>query len=420
MKQHVPYEQTLSQRDRRDRSRAVGRRMAKEILLLCTTVSMSPGDKERLSQILNGPVDWEYLLDLAAFHGIMPLVSHNLVANGLSPQVPQLCLDHLKRGYSHTLYRNVILAHELADVLSTFNQHGIETISLKGAALTDVLYGNPSLRPMADTDILIHPKDISLARALLGELGYEQTAPRQQREHPFHEEPFFKKTSFVLFLELHWGLDDNKLVDFPENEIWRRAQPLWLQEVPTLIMSPEDNLLFIANHLPKHDTELLKFLADIAQLLKKYDGALDWDYIIESAHSWHIAPAVYFSLRRARDLIGASVPLPVLEALRPEVWRWWLIDLLLDEESFVSPIRWSRLRGETSTLARCLMMRRPRQMLAFLSRLNHESGKRGAWMRRGLWVMLVVVATLARHWARFGAKLRFSFLSQRLQKGNLS
>ena len=420
IKQDVSYEQTLSHGVSRDRSAMAGRTAAQEILLLCTTSSISPAGRERLSQMLAEPVDWKYLLDLAAFHGIIPLVAHNLVASGLSPQVPQPYLDQLKHFYNRTVYRNVILSHELTDVLSNFNQHGIETISLKGTVLSEILYGNPALRPVADMDILVHPRDMPLARTLLAELGYEQTAPEHARDHPFHDEPYCKEASFPLFLELHWALDDSKLTAFPEQEIWLRAQPLRLQGVPTLILSPEDNLLFMANHLSKHDSHLLKFLGDIAELLKKYKGSLDWDYITESAHSWQIAPAVYYSLRRAKDLIGAPVPGTALEALKPKAWRWWLLDFLIGQKTFVSPIKGERLRGETSTLARCLMMRRPRQMLAFLSRINRESGKNGAWLRRGLWIMLVFIVSLGRYCARVAAKRGLLLRRHRHRKDILS
>lgn len=82
-------------------------------MLLCSTASISPGRKERISQILAEKVDWGYLLELAEFHGVAPLIVHNLISNGLVSQVQQSYSERLSQIYKNTLYRNVILSGEL-------------------------------------------------------------------------------------------------------------------------------------------------------------------------------------------------------------------------------------------------------------------------------------------------------------------
>ncbi len=393
----------LGEKERRVRPGTASRRAAQEIILLCTTAIISPEVRARLSQILTKPIDWQYFLELVVFQGMVPLVAHNLVANGLSSEVPQSYRDQLKHGYHSTVYRNVVLSSHLVDVLSTFSRHGIKTITLKGTVLAEVLYGNPCLRTVTDIDILVHPGDIPLARTLLATLYYKETAPEQAWRYPFHGAPYRKDGNFPVFLELHWALDDNKFVVFPEDEIWRRAQPLQLQGVSTLVLSPEDNLLFMANHLSKNDFHLLKFLGDIAELLKKYEASLNWDYITKSAQSIQMEPALYYALRRAKELLRAPVPTSSLETLRLGAWRWWLLDFLVGQETFVSPIRWNKLRSETSALVRSLMMKHPREMLAVLS--NHRgSWKRGARLRTAFWIVLVFIAGLGRYCTRFVAK----------------
>lgn len=368
--------------------------------MLCVTANISPSQKERLSQILAGAVDWKYLLDLAEFHGVAPLIAHNLVANGLSSQVPQPYLERLSQIYNGTLYRNVILSNEVTKVLSVFSQHGIAAIILKGIILAEQLYGNPGLRTVADMDILVQPEEVSLAGSLLLEMGYQQPVPKQAWNHPFHEAPYYKQGQFPFFIELHWDLDNSKLVAIPKEEIWRRAQFLQLQGGSTMVLSAEDNLLFLANHLFKHHTHLLKFLGDIAELLKKYDGVLDWDYIIESARSWQIEAAVHYSLKRAKDLLEAPVPVSPVRALKPSIWRRWVLDFLVSQETFVSPIRSDKLRIETSALVHSLMRKHTRQMLAVLAR-HRGSEKRAKWLRTAIWIMLVFGAALGRNTARF-------------------
>jgi hypothetical protein len=169
-----------------------------------------------------------------------------------------------------------------------------------------------------------------------------------------------------------------------------------------MVLSSEDNLLFLANHLSKQDTQLLRFLGDIAELLRKYNGHLDWDYIIESAHSWQVEATVYYSLKRARDILGAPVPAYSLDTLKPSTWRRWVLDFLLSPEAFVS-INRNRLVSETSVLARSLMMKHTHQILTVLSRYR-GSGKKGAWLRTAIWIMLVFIVGLGRNGIKIASR----------------
>lgn len=383
----------------RAKSSLSGQRSAKEILLLCTTANISHGKKERISQILAGSVDWRYLLYLAEFHGVAPLIAHNLVANGLASQVPQPCLERLNKIYHSTLYRNVILSGELSKVLSLFSQHDIAAIVLKGTILAEQLYGNPGLRTVSDMDILVQPQQVSLASSLILEMGYKRVAQQVTRNHPFHEE-YYKQVQYPVFIELHWNLDDPKLVAVPQQEIWHRAQLLQIQGGTTMVLSPEDNLLFLSNHLSKHSTNLLRSLNDIAELLKKYHGLLDWDYVLESTHSWGIEAAVYYSLWRAQEIFGAPVPTSVVKVLKPESWRRWLLDFLISQEFFISNTRSPQLRNETCVVVRSLMMRHVHQAALVLAR-NRGRNKRAAWLRTATWIVLVFGAALGRNAARF-------------------
>jgi hypothetical protein len=248
---------------------------------------------------------------------------------------------------------------------------------------------------MVDMDILVHPEDIPEADSILRELGYEQIVSERDRNHPFHEEPYRKMASFPIYLELHWSLDDRKLVNVPEIEIWRRAQPVQLNGINTFVLSSEDNLLFLANHLFKHSDQLLRFLIDIAELIRKYEEVLDWEYIVASAHSWEITPAIYYALIRARQIVSIEVPDSVIASLRPKEWRRCLLDLLVNREMFICPFKSDKLNNETSTFIRSLMMKRPAQVLLVLSR-QHEAGG-GRWARIATWAIVVVLANFWRY-----------------------
>ncbi len=365
----------------------VAQRMAtREILLLCTTARLAPAAIERISQILAKPVDWEYLIELGSFQGVIALVTHNLAASGLLSKVPQPYENKLKRIYHSTVYRNIILSTELASVISAFQLQGVETVCLKGIVLAEVLYGNAYVRPVADLDILVHPQDRLKAGSILTGLGYKQLASQWPRNHPFHEEPYCKQAAFPVFVELHWDLEDQRLVAFPDAEIWSRTKPVQFQGITTLMLSPEDNLLFLANHLYKHDSQRLKFLGDISELLKKYEASLDWAYITSSAAAWQIRPAVYLALKRSQELLNAPVPDDCLKTLRPCGWRRWLLAILEGQESFVLQSKYNRMDSEALALAHSLMMRGSHEMTAVLSS-HRRTRKRGEWFKTLFWII---------------------------------
>jgi hypothetical protein len=243
---------------------------------------------------------------------------------------------------------------------------------------------------------MVNPKDIPAAKSILAELGYQQITVTSTWDHSFHEIPYYKIVNFPVFIELHWELDDSKMIAFPAKQIWNRTQVLQLQGGSTTVLSPEDNLLFLACHLFKHDDQLLKFLADIAELLKKYDGLLDWDYITESIHSWQIETYAYYSLKLAGELLGAPVPVSTLETLKPGLWRRCTLGLLLDNEFFISPDMKGRFRSWTLVLAWSLMSKHLHQTRNVL--LKHEGArKRVAWPKISVWIMLVLAAALGRY-----------------------
>ncbi len=374
-----------------------GRQAAGEILILCTTTRMTSGNKERLSGLLAGKVDWEYLMSLVEFHNIAPLVYHNITENNLGDRVDKSCLERLQATYNDTLYRNVVFSSELARILSAFNRQDIPVIALKGLALAEMLYGNMVLRTMSDIDILVSADDLPRAGALLKEMGCEQSASPDRTSHPFHGAPYIKKGKAPFSIELHWNLEDERLISVPVARIWERSRTLKLQWGEPRVLSLEDTLIFSAIQLYK-EFDRLKILGDIAVLIKKYEGDLDWRYIMDAARSWGTGTIIYYSLRRAKDLLEAPVPPGILEELKPEAWRRWAIGFFSSHEALLTPTNWLKIREETLIIVRSLMMSRCHQARLVLEK-NRGKGKRAAWLRTTAWIIIMCIRSLWRNMA---------------------
>jgi hypothetical protein len=374
-----------------------GRRAAREVLLISVSTIMAPEKKGRLSALLSGNVDWEYLLALATFQGVGPLLYHGISANNLGGQVPGPWMERLQSLYNQVLYRNVIFSAELTNILNAFNKHGIASICLKGVVMAEALYENLALRTIADMDILVRPEERTKAGSLLNEMGYKQSTDLGGVSHPFHGAPYYRPGQLPFFVELHWDLEDNRLVSIPHEAIWERARALQLPWGQTRALSIEDALLFSAMQLFKQSDQL-KILGDIAITLKKYEPELDWNYITNTARSWGIGNIVYYALRKAKDHLDAPVPASAITGLRPGIWRRWAIAFLSSRTDFLSAIKSYRLKNELGTLVRSLMMSELKRTLWILEKYR-DKGKqeRWSWFKTAAWIVLVTVWAAGRN-----------------------
>ncbi len=166
-----------------------------------------------------------------------------------------------------------------------------------------------------------------------------------------------------------------------------------------LVLSPEDTLIFLAISLAKPDAHVLMFLCDITELLNKYTGVMDWDYIVNSAKNWRIASTVYTSLNLARHLLGAQVPDPAIKTLAPGVFRLAVLNFLVNRENWISPITDEKLRNETIVIHRSILMDHFRQTWEVLS--QYRGTKWWGWLSSIIWALVVFAAAAGHHASPF-------------------
>lgn len=377
---------------------AAAKRATRRLLCLGATSDLSPENEPEMATILDGPVDWDYLLQMAEFHGISPLLADNLNRESLSALIPPPYAERLHQLYQNNLYRSVFLAEEMRKILDVLKQEGIAAIVLKGTVLAEQLYVNPALRTTTDIDLLIEKKALPRAAALIQNLGYDESTLWEEQQHPFHR-VYYKQGQSPIIVELHWDLDDPTIVPSDMAEIRRRARPFVTQDYEVLVLSPEDTLLYLTKNVLTQDGQQLKYLGDITRLLKINADSLDWDYIIASARATGTAAVAYYSLKWAQELLDAPMPAEIITALRPPALRRWLVGCLIDRRAILTPVGGAKLRSEITALARGLMMARWRQRLAVLTRYRGH-WKRVVTLRCVLWVPLVLTAALVLKFSR--------------------
>lgn len=287
------------------------------ILCLAARTQRDAGDAERLLALLHGPVDWERLWQLGHLHEVLPLLADSLRPLAGQAAIPAAWLARAQRRLYATLLRNTTLRDELARVVVALRAAGVELIPVKGVVLAETIYGNLALRPAADLDVLVQPHDLPAARAALRAQGYVHRAEPVFAElhHPYHDPQYFRQVDGGdLCLELHWALWAERYFHLDTGALWQRAVGGRLGDAETRLLSPEDTLLHLAIHRSRSALRL-RFLCDIAELLRRHSAALDWVYILGQARVAGARTALYYALELPAELLGAPLPPQILPRL---------------------------------------------------------------------------------------------------------
>jgi len=296
--------------------------------------------------------------------------------------------------------------HEALDALALA---GIDALALKGPALAEALWPEPGERPFTDLDLLVRERDRVPAVATLTAIGYRHLS----LDRSLHWELAHGTTVTLvpergdgLPLDLHWELIEwprgQRIDRIAPKEIWRRAVVAEVGGRPALVLAWEDLLIYLAVHLAVHHALAgERWRRDLALLLERRGGTLDWTAVVERARRWRVRVSLWLALDTVARQWGLSVAREVLRQLQPRAARRavlrrlvkgsetrrgrldHLIALLLIDRgrdraraalaSVVPPPAWVRLRyGRASTVA--AYRAHARRLLGIAARTVKASG----------------------------------------------
>lgn len=272
---------------------------------------------EQAGRIANwkiGEADWATFVNLAEFHGVLPLAVRNLTqfANALPDDLRPL-LQALSDG---NLRRSLWFAAELIRILGYFRQEGIRVVPYKGPVLAQAAYGDTALRGFTDLDLLIAPADLDRAKLVLAKCGYwpsKEFSPAVER--------LFLRTGYEIsfdcrdaknLVELQWRLlpplyaVDRRSGEFAVEDLLARAGTIELCGAQVPCLSPEDSLLAVCVHAAKHLWTRLLWVADTAEIVRA--PGIDFATVAKRARALGVARIVGVSLGLAQKLLGCEVP----------------------------------------------------------------------------------------------------------------
>jgi putative nucleotidyltransferase-like protein len=165
------------------------------------------------------------LVDAAIAHDVAPFVARSRIAETLDPE----SLSRLREHVRVTALRCAAMDAELRRVLSELSRAGVRPLVVKGAHLAHAVYPVSTLRPRADTDLLIRPGDRDRAADVLRACGYEPTDHVRGRVilGQFHFERV-DRAGIAHYFDVHWRAAAPLMVEslVPSDALFAAAAPV--------------------------------------------------------------------------------------------------------------------------------------------------------------------------------------------------
>ena len=274
----------------------------------------------RLRQLLQQPVNWDYLFSTAQAHGLLPLVHKHL--SSAAEIVPGHFLSRLKRESVANSQSVLHLIGKQLRVYKLFNEQQIPVALFKGPLLSEMAYGEISLRHAGDIDLLINRGHFDRARSLLESVGYAmypKLTAAQLASHLNHNcEIQFMRDDWFTVVDLHWDLAPRSFVfNVKAHEVMSRLQSVSLAGTAVTTFGAEDSVLYQSMHGAKHLWRRLEWITALAETIRS-SPEIEWRVLLERAASAHATRILGLGLRLVEEFSDVLVPSHAFATLDPD------------------------------------------------------------------------------------------------------
>lgn len=224
--------------------------------------------------------------------------------------------------YRYFWSRHQILFAGRPALLAALHARGIPTMVLKGAALALSVYRDPGVRPMEDFDLLVPRRRALEAMAVLESEGLRPVVPDHERLVEVSHACLFEQ-DHERAVDLHWRLLATDSRPRADDSFWADARSLLVGGVPTLALSPADQLLHTAEHGVRYDpVPPLRWLADATLIIRTAGRDLDWDRLARETLARELVLPVRETLEYLREELDVNVPVAILGGLAVAPVSW--------------------------------------------------------------------------------------------------
>jgi hypothetical protein len=255
-----------------------------------------------------GP-DWAATVAGARRHRVAPFVYTALQASG-SAEIPEEVIAELRQQSLATAARSLAQAAEICRLFRTFADAGVRVLALKGVVLSAQLYGNSALRNARDIDLLADPDEFARIDAILTDAGYRCSNDALSLRQNASYRHWIKDIEYIhvrdgTAVELHRRLIDNEnLLTCDFGALWHEREDVRLGDAPIPTLSRSALALYLCVHGAGHCWERLRWLVDLATLLREPRSQ---DAAIAAADAAGLGPVMLHALKLAHDWLGLAV-----------------------------------------------------------------------------------------------------------------
>jgi len=240
---------------------------------------------------------------------------------------PLIYQNHLKLNYeddftpilkrSHrTAFRDAhihLLNAEAA--IKILNANGVRTLLLKGGALGVLYYGSPALRPMADIDLLIKPKDFFKSVEVVKAAGW---IPQEKNLSLILQ--IINACDFKNFageqLDIHWRVMRDCWSADKNDLFWEAATKLEYNSLRTETICSTDHLFHVCCHGARQNALApIRWVVDAMMILRSGDE-IDWQRLYELGKFYRLSLTLSHALAYLKETFDAAIPDSYLRRVR--------------------------------------------------------------------------------------------------------
>lgn len=270
-------------------------------------------------------LNWERVIRVAIDGGVAPLIHHSLSQLPDEADAPDNVHTRFKQQYELSVANNLRYETTLAQLVSALRSRGVEVVLLKGLSVGRAHYPDPVLRPIRDLDLFIRVRDFPEVRDLMSEWKFEMEYP-EEGELPFlrGQKKFFQRSSHRV-IQFHWEYVNNVHLrsavgtGLELTGLWDTLENMEVRGVAVNVLPLERLFPYLCVHLAcHHQFKRLLWVCDLHMMLTGARRREIRQQVLPKL-IWHpgTRPAVHFSLKMVRSLLGTPDVEEAIGASRP-------------------------------------------------------------------------------------------------------
>lgn len=273
------------------------------LLLCCARSKIDEPTKNKIKYLIAQDIDWNFLLEIAKRHKLLPLLHYHLNNIALKFITPKVS-NSFRNSFQTNIQRNLLLTSELLKILNIFKKYQIIAIPLKGPVLATYAYGNFGLRNMADLDIVVEKSQFENAKNLLLESGYQEDINNDLENK--QQGSYINLTS-AISVDLHYNFSPkNSAVTVETDSFFENLQSISIAGNQIHIFSTENLILYLCLEGGKEYWRTINRLCDLAELIKNQN--FDWDLLIKRAKNLDKERVLFLGLFLIKEILDVSIP----------------------------------------------------------------------------------------------------------------